>query len=39
MVAGAAAEERVDTQPWLVLVVWVARVAKVQLKYFFTDEL
>jgi hypothetical protein len=36
--AVAVAEVRVDTQQLLVLVVLVVRVARVQLKYFFTDE-
>ena len=39
MAAGAGVAERVDTQPWLVLVALVVRVAKVQLRSYFTDEL
>jgi hypothetical protein len=38
MVVGAVVEERLETQPRLVLVALVVRVAKVQLKSYFTDE-
>jgi hypothetical protein len=38
MVAVVGEAEQVDTQLRLVLVVLVVRVAKVQLRYFFTDK-